>query len=136
MAVNSLGVGTAWTMVPPCRRSTRSKVKEKNVLSLRIGPSISPPNWLRMYLGLGLAARLAKKSEALNERFRLNSYATPWKLLVPDFCTALTSAPAACPYCALILLVSMVNSRTDSSGGVMLYEPSLKLSLLSAPFNI
>src|SRR5713226_7775093 len=89
-----------------------------------------------MYLGLGLAARFAKKSEALNERFRLNSYATPWKPLVPDFCMALTRAPAACPYCALMLLVSTVNSATDSSGGVTFQDPSLKLSLLSAPFSI
>ena len=48
----------------------------------------------------------------------------------------LTKAPAACPYCALMLLVRTVNSATDSSGGVILREPSLKLSLLSAPFSV
>src|SRR5215471_18346701 len=108
----------------------------KNVLSFRIGPSTSPPYWLRMYFGFGLAARLSKNVDALKSVLRLNSYSTPWNRFVPDFCIALTSAPDAWPYCALMLLVSTVNSDTDSIGGVTFQEPSLKLSLLSAPFSI
>ena len=51
----------------------RSYAKEKNVLSLRMGPDTIPPNWLRIYFGLGSPDALEKKSAAFSERLRLNS---------------------------------------------------------------
>ena len=73
MAAISAGVGACTESSPPRSRVTLSMPKEKNVLSLKIGPSISPPNWFRMYFGLGLPCRFWKKSDALSERLRLNS---------------------------------------------------------------
>src|ERR1700722_8022850 len=89
MALNSLGVGTGTSPAPPATppvlMSTRSKAPVKKVLFLMMGPSTSPPNWLRMYFGFSIPARFEKKSSELSERFRLNSYSAPWKVLVPVF---------------------------------------------------
>src|SRR5439155_360398 len=98
--------------------------------------SISPPKSVRTSAGVGAPMRLEKESDAFRDLLRLNSYSAPWNPLVPDFWEVLTTAPAARPYCALMLFVSMVNSCTDSSGGVILLKPSLKLSLLSEPLSI
>ena len=57
----------------PAVNVIRSYANEKKVLSLMIGPSTEPPNWLRTYLVLSKPARLEKKSFALSRSLRLYS---------------------------------------------------------------
>src|SRR6266704_5018897 len=49
-------VGTDVTPVTPRRSIKDSKAPKKKVRSLRMGPPITPPNWLRLKGGIGRVA--------------------------------------------------------------------------------
>src|ERR1039458_8581784 len=85
--------------------------------SFRSGPPSVPPNWLRLYLGLGAPSRFRKKLLAFRSVFRLNSYTLPWMLLVPDLVTAATLPPALRPAEASYILVCTMNSWSESMDG-------------------
>ena len=86
---------------------------KKNARSRRIGPPNTPPNWLRLSVGLTPDDGL-KKPVALSAVLRLNSQAVPRNWLVPLRNVALITAPPARPNSALKLLVWTLNSSTAS----------------------
>src|ERR1019366_516353 len=85
--------------------------------SFRSGPPSVPANWLRLYLGLGAPSSFRKKLLAFRSVFRLNSYALPWMLLLPDLVTAATLPPELRPAEASYMLVCTMNSWSESMDG-------------------
>src|SRR5690349_25077106 len=87
-----------------------SQLAKKNVLSFLIGPPREPPNWFWIRGARTLPARLKKKFFAFRSLLRRNSYAEPWKTLLPDLMLKFTTAPAVRPYSAENFLVCTRNS--------------------------
>src|SRR5437868_5801258 len=106
------GTGNTAVLGAPRVRSDSQEAKKK-VLSFRIGPPILAPNWFRLKGG----TERAKKLRESNTLLRRNSYALPWKELVPDLMTAFTVAPRLRPYSALLELVITENSWRASGLG-------------------
>src|SRR5947207_14519393 len=75
-------------------------------------------NWFWVSGGRGLPPALAKKSFAFNTLLRRNSYAEPWKELVPDFVDRLITPPANRPYSGPRLFVWTLNSSMASCVGI------------------
>ncbi len=93
---------------------------KKKSRSRTIGPPSVPPNWLRSRPSsrrVPSGPTLANAFLALNRLSRRNSKALPWSVLVPDFVTALTEAPACIPFCAERPLVATLNSCSASGNG-------------------
>jgi hypothetical protein len=85
-----------------------------------MGPPRVPPNWFRFSPSSRFSpfsSSGANADLALNRRSRRNSKALPWKLLVPDFTTALTDADECMPFSAERPLVATRNSCSASGNG-------------------
>src|ERR1039457_4364150 len=98
-----------------------SSLQKKNVLSLFLlytfgiytGPPMVYPKSFFLYSGtFG-----EKKLRALKSVFRTNSYASPWKSLVPDLVTVSIVPGPLRPYCAPWLEVRTLNSAMASTLG-------------------
>ena len=115
-------MGTVMLLKTVCKGlSWISTSAKKNVLFFLMGPPTTPPNWL--YLRRG--ATWAKKSPAFSTLFCQNSKSVPRKLLVPDFMTAMVTAPVVAPYSAESLFVRNRTSWMVSMFGLMLVSPPL-----------
>src|SRR6266852_558533 len=88
-----------------------------NILGIRTGPPIAPPNTLSWNAALLAPNLFDSQSLAFNFSLRKYSYAEPRKLLVPDLVTSTTAPPESRPYSAERPLVSTLNSDTASMDG-------------------
>src|SRR5262245_61292602 len=102
-----------------CRRP--SYERKKKVLFLTSGPPRLPPARLRLKGG-GLLEVNSKKLRASSASFRRNSNSSPWNSLVPERVAMLTTAPELCPYSALNVELSTLNSLTLLIEGWKLIE--------------
>src|ERR1700682_3284012 len=116
------------------RTRIHSVLLKKNNLFLITGPPRANPKLLRVNPPLGVIGVVALFWNVLADRAatRLYSYAEPWNVLLPDLVTRLTTPPLARPYSAVKLLVSTLNSCTESSG---IFCPTVaeKVFTFSAP---
>src|SRR6516164_1940710 len=73
LRIACVGTSPVPTDVTPRRWYFCSPSRQKQVLFLRIGPPIDPPNWFRWNFSLSVAKKLLASSEVL----RKNSYKLP-----------------------------------------------------------
>src|SRR5258708_883573 len=94
-----------------------SRTKKKKSLFLMMGPPTEPPHSLYRRLGLTWPAVL-KYGLAFNTSFCQNSYAEPWKVLLPLLLIWLNTAPPI-PYCAekedVVICTSEMLSKMELS---------------------
>src|SRR6266704_5111909 len=81
------------------------------------GPPTLKPNWFCFKAGVVTAKKLRASKAAL----RRNSHTAPWKRLVPDFVTRLTTEPPP-QYSAEYEFVRILNSWIASGGGFRTLE--------------
>jgi hypothetical protein len=87
-----------------------------------MGPPSVPPNSFQRSLGGALLAdgsalKFLDHSLALKKSLRRYSNRLPWKALLPDLRLTLITPPRNCPYSALGLLVTTLNSWMASTFG-------------------
>src|SRR5579864_1904744 len=108
-----------------CRWRNSSYETKKKVRFLKIGPPRLPPNWLRLKGG-GLGDVKSKKLRASTASLRRNSNSSPWNLLVPERDAMLRMAPELCPYSALKVELSSLNSCRLLRAGWKVSDPKYK----------
>src|SRR3954469_25659559 len=112
-----------------CEKRRPSYDAKKNVLPLAIGPPRFAPNWLRLKGGGSLEVKV-KKLRASSALLRRNSNASPWNWLAPERVARLSTAPELCPYSALNVELSILNSWT------VLIEGWNRISLKVKSFSV
>src|SRR5262249_5694638 len=91
-----------------------------------MGPPKLAPNWFRLKGGGWLEVKV-KKLRASSASLRRNSNKSPWKSFAPERVAILTMAPALCPYSALKVELSTLNSWTVLIDGWKLMELKVRL---------
>ena len=103
--------------VTPWIKRTSSVLRKKNVL-LRINRAAQhPPELIELQWRLFLPGQICKPVTRIQFVVTQELVHGEVKSLVPDFVTTLKMPPAARPYSALKLLVSTLNSWTESGFG-------------------
>src|SRR5262245_54841764 len=91
-----------------------------------MGPPRLPPNWLRLKGGGSGKVKL-KKLRASKASLRKKSNSSPWNWLAPERVAMLAIAPEVCPYSALKVELSTLNSRMVLIEGWKLIDSNARL---------
>src|SRR5438034_6047711 len=100
-----------------------------------MGPPMVPPNTFALYGTIFWPCPRGKKRFASTAELRRYSYRAPWKSFVPDLMTTLVNTPAARPYSAGSVPISILISPTapvDGTHGER-YRPRPTFTVLDTP---